>query len=94
MSSGNECDNCLGDNWVILCNNQEEGSILMGSSIFDLKHVLTGRYLYTDIRHMFNQHNCGYNCPTFGQIEVSADRYASSSTKWKVSSVIPYNYSF
>mmetsp|Transcript_61585 Transcript_61585/g.71656 ORF Transcript_61585/g.71656 Transcript_61585/m.71656 type:complete len:250 (+) Transcript_61585:18-767(+) len=74
------------DDWKILCSNQENGTTLMGSSIFDVQHVLTGRYLYTEMSHKFTQQNCGYNCQTMGFLEASADVQPSAATKWKISS--------
>ncbi len=70
-----------------MCEDDEPGTILMGKTIFDFKHVITNRYLYTDKRYEFNNQNCGRDCPILGQLEVAADRYPTASTKWKVNSV-------
>lgn len=78
----------LGDNWQIICSNEQPGTVLTGKSVFDLKHVDTKRFLSTESRYVFDNRNCGHNCPILGQYEVACDRSASHVTKWRVSSVI------
>lgn len=76
-----------GDDWIIACSDQQPGSNLVGKTIFDLKHIVTGRFLYTEAHFAFNERNCGHNCPIMGQLEVSCDRYSNQNTKWKINSV-------
>ena len=70
-----------------MCQDEEPGATLKGKTIFDLKHVITGRYLFTDKRYEFTHGNCGQGCPILGQLEISCDRYSTPSTKWKINSV-------
>ncbi len=53
---------------------------------FQLKHVDTGKFLYTSDSAKFNQQNCGGGCPIMGQTEVSAfGKKDSPKTMWQTS---------
>jgi hypothetical protein len=47
-----------------------------------LKHVDTGKFLTTASSAMFNQQNCGGQCPIMSQTEVSAGAKRDMRAKW------------
>ena len=71
-----------GDNWIIECKDSLKGDKINGRTEFYLKHQLTGNYLYTDSRSMFNHQNCR-NCPIVGQAEISSTRAKNQNGLWR-----------
>eukprot|EP00286_Rhodomonas_abbreviata_P001387 CAMPEP_0181288322 /NCGR_PEP_ID=MMETSP1101-20121128/270_1 /TAXON_ID=46948 /ORGANISM="Rhodomonas abbreviata, Strain Caron Lab Isolate" /LENGTH=227 /DNA_ID=CAMNT_0023392435 /DNA_START=31 /DNA_END=714 /DNA_ORIENTATION=- len=69
-----------GDNWQVVC---ESGQGLWYRYVpVHFRHADTNRYLVTSGRHVFNQQNCGHQCPIMGQTEVSAGGSKTSAGKW------------
>ena len=70
-----------GDNWEVICEPGEE--YWRRGELIQLKHIDTGKYLYTSDTAVFNQNNCGGNCPIMGQTEVSATHLVNDKrNKW------------
>lgn len=84
---GHDGEGDLGDNWLLQCVDQPEGTPFKASMWFFLQHHLTKRYLRASKKDYFNQKNCGYHCPIDGQLEVSCGTVKSDEVKWKVYSV-------
>jgi dolichyl-phosphate-mannose--protein O-mannosyl transferase len=78
---GNGDDN---DNWRLECYNWSKENI-RGATQFFLKHVVTEKYLYVNIKKsLFNEYNCR-GCPIVGHREVSATDKKDKQSLWKVS---------
>jgi hypothetical protein len=52
------------------------------SKTVSLKHADTGKFLTSASSAMFNQHNCGGQCPIMSQTEVSAGAKKDARAKW------------
>ena len=81
---GDDGSGDAGDDWEILCNDEMAfgktlavGEPVMGSTLFFLRHVDTGKFLLTDKAMQFNQQNCP-RCPINGQCEIAAARGKTS----------------
>ena len=90
---GNDGEGDAGDNWKIECINPSTGllsnsnDILLGSTVFQLKHVLTGGYLTCERRGEYTHGNCP-NCPIVGDLEVIGNKRGGNSAaqRWSVHS--------
>jgi hypothetical protein len=61
----------IGDNWEVVCT--KPGQVYWERGVdFQLKHVETGKFLFTAGASKFDKQNCGAQCPIMGQQEVSA----------------------
>lgn len=78
-----------GDNWSIQCSQGDD--LWRRGSWVELKHVDTGKFLYTSSRATFNAQNCGGGCPIMGQTEVSSSgKKSDGTTKWATGSGVYY----
>lgn len=69
-----------GDNWTIMCETSDE--YWMRYKPVVLRHVDTGKYLASTNRAVFNQQNCGGNCPIMSQQEVSCAARKDVNARW------------
>ena len=69
-----------GDYWVVEC--VEKTNYWMRSDAVVLRHLDTSTYLTTARTYVFNDRNCGRNCPIAQQLEVSAKTKTTRDTKW------------
>lgn len=70
-----------GDNWVVECDSTNDPLWFRYKNVA-LKHVDTNKYLVTSAGAVFNQQNCGGNCPIMSQTEVSAAARKDGKAKW------------
>lgn len=54
------------------------------------RHVDTGKFLTSSSSAMFNQQNCGGQCPIMSQTEVSAGTKKDSRAKWATGQGVYY----
>ena len=85
---GNDGQGDTGDNWRVICDGQSKGISLTGRIVFQIQHVDTKRYLFTEAGVDYNNRNCGNNCPIMGQVEISCDERFNANNKWRITSVI------
>lgn len=72
------------DVWIgsqIVCDSSSD-ALWYRSKPVVLKHADTGKFLTTSSSAMFNQHNCGGQCPIMSQTEVSASPKKDVRAKW------------
>lgn len=70
-----------GDNWKIKC--EEQGALFWGrGKVISLIHADTNKYLSTSSSFVFNQRNCGQQCPIMDQTEVSCASRNDGKSKW------------
>jgi dolichyl-phosphate-mannose--protein O-mannosyl transferase len=74
------------NNWRIKCDNQEQGSVVTTTTIFQLFNEKVHAFLYTSKLNYFNESNCGGRCPIMGQLEVSGVGQSSTNTKFSIDS--------
>lgn len=77
---GENGDGDTGDSWEVVCQGREK--YWERGSVIQLKHVDTGKFLFTSSSNKFDQKNCGGNCPIMGQLEVSASAKKADSKTW------------
>ena len=73
------------DDWILECESQPT-PYLKGSTMFSLKHVVTGVYVATDRTVTFTQQNC-HNCPIHGQKEAYAWHKRNRDALWEIEGV-------
>ncbi|CAE7561804.1 Sdf2 [Symbiodinium microadriaticum] len=70
-----------GDNWEVQCR---KGPYWLRGEHVQLKHVDTGKYLFTSPKHRFSVQNCGQQCPIMDQQEVcTISKSNDANTYWK-----------
>jgi dolichyl-phosphate-mannose--protein O-mannosyl transferase len=78
---GDNGDGDGGDNWIVEC----EGEYLYGKTHFYMKHLDTGKYLYTDYSSKYTESNCR-RCPIIGHSEISSANGKTKNAIWKIHS--------
>jgi dolichyl-phosphate-mannose--protein O-mannosyl transferase len=86
---GNEEGNGdTGDNWVVGCDAGQ--TVWSRGKTVTFQHADTRRFLTSSSSAMFNQQNCGGNCPIMSQTEVSAGNKKDSKAKWATGQGVYY----
>mmetsp|Transcript_30560 Transcript_30560/g.51172 ORF Transcript_30560/g.51172 Transcript_30560/m.51172 type:complete len:233 (+) Transcript_30560:38-736(+) len=70
-----------GDNWQVQCDIKSDELWFRYKGIY-LRHMDTSKFLSTSAQAVFNQQNCGGNCPIMGQTEVHASSKKSTNGRW------------